>query len=86
MEEITRLSSCDHKNIVKFIGWMCVDEKICIITEYMEGGDLHKYLEDPTKPLTLSLISLFISQVLDGMIYLSKKHILHRDLAARNCL
>uniref|UniRef100_A0A914P9D7 Protein kinase domain-containing protein n=1 Tax=Panagrolaimus davidi TaxID=227884 RepID=A0A914P9D7_9BILA len=87
LKEIKLLSSCKHENIVSFIGWMeTPDEQMCIITEYMGGGNLHTYLTTPDKLLLVSTVFTYIFQVLDAMIYLSHKHILHRDLAARNCL
>uniref|UniRef100_A0A914PNH0 receptor protein-tyrosine kinase n=1 Tax=Panagrolaimus davidi TaxID=227884 RepID=A0A914PNH0_9BILA len=87
LKEIKLLSSCKHEYIVKFIGWMeTPDEQMCIITEYMGGGDLSTYLTNPNKLLMVSTVFNYIFQVLDAMIYLSHKYILHRDLAARNCL
>uniref|UniRef100_A0AC34GU17 Protein kinase domain-containing protein n=1 Tax=Panagrolaimus sp. ES5 TaxID=591445 RepID=A0AC34GU17_9BILA len=88
LKEIKLLSSCKHSNIVTFIGWMetSVDEQMCIITEFMGGGDLNTYLTTPDNLLMVSTVFSYIFQILDAMIYLSHKHILHRDLAARNCL
>lgn len=44
--EIELFSSCDHKNIVNFIGYYEETLYFHIVTEYMEGGDLNKFLKD----------------------------------------
>ncbi|GAB2269856.1 Serine/threonine-protein kinase ht1 [Dionaea muscipula] len=59
----------------------------CIITEYMTGGSLRKYLhwrEPYSVPLSLVLkLSLDIAR---GMQYLHSQGILHRDLKSENLL
>uniref|UniRef100_A0AC35G1D8 Protein kinase domain-containing protein n=1 Tax=Panagrolaimus sp. PS1159 TaxID=55785 RepID=A0AC35G1D8_9BILA len=86
LKEIKALCICEHINIIRFIGWTEINNEMCIITEYMSGGDLHSFLQNPSNEVTLYIMFKYIFQTLDGMIYLSSKKILHRDLAARNCL
>uniref|UniRef100_A0AC34GN71 Protein kinase domain-containing protein n=1 Tax=Panagrolaimus sp. ES5 TaxID=591445 RepID=A0AC34GN71_9BILA len=88
LKEIHMLSTCKHENIVTFLGFIEQEESadLCIITELMAGGDLRTYLRNPDMPLTVDKVFLYIFQVVEGMTYLCRKHILHRDLAARNCL
>uniref|UniRef100_A0AC34FJT2 Protein kinase domain-containing protein n=1 Tax=Panagrolaimus sp. ES5 TaxID=591445 RepID=A0AC34FJT2_9BILA len=95
-EEIQTLHSCKHPNIVEFIGTTKLNvidldrnknvEQICIIIEYMCGGDLRKYLDNPSSNHTIETCFNFTFQILNALIYLSQKLIVHRDLAARNCL
>ncbi|KAH7706813.1 TK/Met protein kinase [Aphelenchoides avenae] len=88
MREIGLMAGCSHKNIVRFIGHYCErgDETIHIVTEFMEGGDLHKYLQNDENRPTIGLAFSYVLQLVDGMVYLTKQHIIHRDLAARNCM
>lgn len=57
-----------------------------IVTEFMEGGSLDKFLKDHEGKLTpLQLIGM-VRGVSSGMLYLSSMNFIHRDLAARNVL
>lgn len=59
--EIELISSCNHKNIVKFIGYYEKNEYFHIVTEYMEGGDLAKYLKNENN---VNLKKIFVKFVL----------------------
>ncbi|KAI1724595.1 protein tyrosine kinase domain-containing protein [Ditylenchus destructor] len=85
MREIDLISRCSHKNIVEFVGYY-TDIGVHIVTEYMAGGDLHNYLQDPRNKPTIGDAFNYCIQICEGMEYLTKQHIIHRDLAARNCM
>ncbi|KAH7713029.1 small GTPase Rac protein 1, partial [Aphelenchoides avenae] len=87
MQEVALMSQCKHKNVVQFIGhYFDVDNTIHIVTELMEGGDLHKFLRNDQNKITIADAFNYLLQVVEGMTYLTKQHIVHRDLAARNCM
>ena len=47
LREMNLISECEHKNIVKFIGYFTdLSENFHLATEFMPGGDLHSYLRD----------------------------------------
>eukprot|EP01118_Nematostelium_gracile_P019163 TRINITY_DN8777_c0_g1_i1.p1 TRINITY_DN8777_c0_g1~~TRINITY_DN8777_c0_g1_i1.p1 ORF type:complete len:215 (+),score=73.78 TRINITY_DN8777_c0_g1_i1:24-647(+) len=73
-----------HPNVVLFIG--IVPKPFCIVTEFLEGGDLRSLLANPTKGIDLALKMRIIRGCANGMMHLSKEGIIHRDLAARNIL
>ena len=83
----------DHLNILKLLG-VCFDQEPCFITfEYMELGDLNKYLRNEAISVSHPSPSLTVQQLLDmainiaaGLQYLAEHHFVHRDLATRNCL
>ncbi|XP_055932041.1 BDNF/NT-3 growth factors receptor-like [Argiope bruennichi] len=90
-----------HANIVEFLGISQKDEKFIMIFEYMEFGDLNKFLRDrdpkfprpqsvfedqPYPVLTITDLISISSQIAAGLNFLSHRHIVHRDLATRNCL
>ncbi|KAF5353397.1 hypothetical protein D9756_008109 [Leucocoprinus leucothites] len=74
-----------HKNILPFYGvHLCSDEyhRVCIISPWMEHGDLLKYLEDCPDAPRIPLMSDMIS----GLAYMHEFGIVHSDLKAKNVL
>ena len=39
--QVMILRSCRDRNIVQFLGACVTDDQLMLVTEYMEGGDLH---------------------------------------------
>ncbi|KAF8101454.1 hypothetical protein N665_0205s0047 [Sinapis alba] len=84
--EVMLLSKIKHENIVQFIG-ACVEPKLMIITELMEGNTLHKFmLSTRPNPLDLKLSISFALDISRGMEFLNANGIIHRDLKPRNML
>lgn len=80
------LGENNHPNIIKLIGIVAEGEKMMIVTEYLEKGELGKYLRaNKDSFCTKDLISM-CTDVASGMAYLERKKCFHRDLASRNCL
>ncbi|XP_031708538.1 epithelial discoidin domain-containing receptor 1 isoform X3 [Anarrhichthys ocellatus] len=97
LKEVKILSRLKDPNIIRLLGVCVSSDPLCMVTEYMECGDLNQYLShrvllDKTGPThntpTISypaLISM-ASQIASGMKFLSSLNFVHRDLATRNCL
>ncbi|KAK7887030.1 hypothetical protein WMY93_026651 [Mugilogobius chulae] len=97
LKEVKILSRLKDPNIIRLLGVCVSSDPLCMITEYMESGDLNQYLSqrvllDKSGPShsspTISypaLISM-ASQIASGMKFLSSLNFVHRDLATRNCL
>ncbi|CAN6855063.1 unnamed protein product [Brassica oleracea] len=84
--EVMLLSRIQHENIVQFIG-ACIEPKLMIITELMEGNTLHKFmLTTRPNPLDLKLSISFALDISRGMEFLNANGIIHRDLKPRNML
>ncbi|KAF5734754.1 Serine/threonine-protein kinase HT1 [Tripterygium wilfordii] len=85
--EVALLFRLQHPNIITFIAACKKPPVFCIITEYLAGGSLRKYLhhqEPHSVPLNLVLkLALDIAR---GMQYLHSQGILHRDLKSENLL
>ena len=93
IREAVVVNQFDHPNILKLLG-VCFDEEPYFITfEYMELGDLNRYLRNNAISVSPALSNLTVQQLVDmtidiaaGLEYLAEHHFVHRDLATRNCL
>ncbi|KAI6176633.1 Tyrosine-protein kinase Abl [Aphelenchoides bicaudatus] len=43
MREVKLISRCQHPNIVSYYGYFRRENNICLVMEFLDGGDLHKY-------------------------------------------
>ena len=93
VREATLMNQFDHPNILKLLGVCFEEEPFCMIFEYMELGDLNKYLRNKAISVSVTTSNLTIQQLVDmainiaaGLEYLAQNHFVHRDLATRNCL
>ena len=75
----------DHPNIIKFHDWIKEDEKIFIVLEFAEGGNLFNYLEENHK-LSAEDVKRFVYQTCSSLIYLHDRGVLHRDIKPENLL
>ncbi|KAF3839270.1 hypothetical protein F7725_017987 [Dissostichus mawsoni] len=70
------LSRLKDPNIIRLLGVCVSSDPLCMVTEYMECGDLNHY------PALISMAS----QIASGMKFLASLNFVHRDLATRNSL
>jgi len=87
VNEVKVLSTLTHANIVKYIG--AVEEADCmwIITEYVGGGDLHKFISRHRHqgvPIERGVALSFTMQLLRALQYLHSNGVLHRDVKPAN--
>ncbi|XP_078660673.1 tyrosine kinase receptor Cad96Ca-like isoform X1 [Branchiostoma floridae x Branchiostoma belcheri] len=96
------MSKLHHDQLVRMLGCCTTSDPLLLIMEYMENGDLAKFLRknhddfhsDGPCPgnhggqlcLTPKRLATFANDTARGMGYLESKNIVHRDLAARNIL
>ncbi|XP_051899932.1 discoidin domain-containing receptor 2-like isoform X2 [Pristis pectinata] len=97
LKEVKIMSRLKDPNIIRLLGVCVRDDPLCMITEYMENGDLNQFLSQhelgdkfatATNIPSISYPSLvhMASQIASGMKYLASMNFVHRDLATRNCL
>lgn len=85
MAEIDLLKNLKHPNIVKYKGSEKTKEYLYIILEYCENGSLQHICKRFGK-FPEGLVGVYISQVLEGLIYLHDQGVIHRDIKGANIL
>ncbi|KAG0263128.1 hypothetical protein BG011_009230 [Mortierella polycephala] len=85
MMEIDLLKKLNHPNIVKYFGFEKTSECLNIILELCENGSLRSLCKNFGK-LPEHLGAMYITQVLDGLIYLHDQGVIHRDIKGANIL
>lgn len=85
MSEIDLLKNLNHPNIVKYKGFVKTREYLYIILEFCENGSLHNISKKFGK-FPENLVAVYISQVLDGLVYLHDQGVIHRDIKGANLL
>ncbi|XP_048857768.1 discoidin domain-containing receptor 2 isoform X2 [Brienomyrus brachyistius] len=97
LKEIKIMSRLNDPNIIQLLCVCVRSDPLCMVTEYMENGDLNMFLSQREIESTLthanSIPSVSMSdllhmsvQISSGMRYLASLNFVHRDLATRNCL
>ncbi|PSR89587.1 Serine/threonine-protein kinase [Actinidia chinensis var. chinensis] len=85
--EVASLFRLHHPNIITFVAACKKNPVFCIITEYLAGGSLRKYLhQQEPHSLPLNIVLKFALDIAHGMQYLHSQGILHRDLKSENLL
>ncbi|KKK13913.1 hypothetical protein P175DRAFT_0467267 [Aspergillus ochraceoroseus IBT 24754] len=85
MLEIDLLKNLDHPNIVKYHGFVKSAETLNIILEYCENGSLHSIAKNFGR-FPETLVGVYMSQVLHGLLYLHEQGVIHRDIKGANIL
>ncbi|OCT85441.1 discoidin domain-containing receptor 2 isoform X1 [Xenopus laevis] len=95
LKEIKIMSRLKDPNIIRLLAVCIAEDPLCMITEYMENGDLNQFLSRhqpegglpaATPPISYTDLRHMAAQIASGMKYLSSLNFVHRDLATRNCL
>ncbi|KAJ3189597.1 Serine/threonine-protein kinase Nek1, partial [Irineochytrium annulatum] len=85
LEEVRLLRSVPaHANVITFVDAFEFQDRLFIITDYCEGGDLHRYLRSLRENLDERDIWTIFSQVVSGIAHLHHLRILHRDVKTKN--
>ena len=83
--EISILKLVRHKNIIKLYEVIETPQKIYLIMEYCEGGELFDYIVQK-QHLTERQACAFFHEIIDALEYLHSINIVHRDIKPENLL
>ncbi|XP_022770658.1 serine/threonine-protein kinase ATG1a-like isoform X2 [Durio zibethinus] len=83
--EISILSTINHPNIIRFFEAIETDDRIYLVLEYCDGGDLAAYIHQHGK-VSEEVARHFMRQLAAGLQVLQEKHLIHRDLKPQNLL
>jgi len=83
--EIDALRSLRHPSIIQLFDVYITDEKIFIVMELMEGGELFDYVVQKGT-LTEDEAARIVRKVTSALVYMHTKNIVHRDLKPENLL
>jgi LIM domain kinase 1 len=78
-----------HPNIVLFLGLSRApepDNRIFIISEFIENGNLRLYIHDKSKPFPWRMRLSFATDIARALAYLHARRCIHRDLKGENIL
>ena len=85
--EIEILKKLNHPNIVKYYKSFREDDKLYIIMEYYDNGDLNDYIKvlkyEKDKVKKEEIWNIFF-QSISGLSYLHKYNVVHRDIKPEN--
>lgn len=79
------MKSVTHNNIVSTFDVFETSEQLSIVTEFMKGGELFDLILKQ-KSFTEEQAKAIMIQLLEGVAYLHKRHIVHRDIKPENIL
>jgi serine/threonine protein kinase len=85
VNEIHCMRCLDHKNILKLHRVYEDDEKVFLILEYLEGGDLFNKII-AAEHFTERYCAILARKLLSALAYMHDQNIIHRDLKLENIM
>ncbi|KAF3935364.1 hypothetical protein ABW19_dt0210522 [Dactylella cylindrospora] len=85
--EITAMSACNHKNIVRHYMSFLKDTYLWIVMEFVGAGSLQDHLRVPNRlGIYERFVKIIVKEVATGLAYMHSSNVIHRDLKAANIL
>ncbi|KAK5889101.1 hypothetical protein CesoFtcFv8_015133 [Champsocephalus esox] len=84
LEEGNIMASLNHERVVKLLGVIMEERDCSLVMELLPRGNLSVMLETVSVPLSIKC--RIVLEVLEGMIYLTERHVIHKDIKPENIL
>lgn len=84
LEEGNIMASLNHERVVKLLGVIMEDRDCSLVMELLPRGNLSAMLETVTVPISIK--GRIILEILEGMVYLTERHVIHKDIKPGNIL
>ena len=84
IQEAVQHSALSHINIIKLYDYFIQEDKIYLILEYAQNGNLFKLMR--RQRLNEQLIHKYFTQTVNALIYIHQQNLIHRDLKPENLL
>jgi serine/threonine protein kinase len=85
--EVTNAINLQHPNLIQYYDFYeLIDgdqRRQVAVLEYANGGDLKKFVSNPPNSRTFTN---YLKDIIDGLAYLERAHIIHRDIKLENIL
>ena len=85
LNEISILKLVRHNNIIKLYEVMETPQKIYLVMEYCDSGEMFDYIVSK-QHLTENQACVFFQEIIDALTYLHSQNIVHRDVKPENIL
>jgi NIMA (never in mitosis gene a)-related kinase len=84
LNEVEFLSKLSHPNIIQMHEYFKFENKICIVIDYCEGGDMSTLIKGVKDHFSENQILDWFLQICLAVKHLHEQNILHRDLKSEN--
>ncbi|KAL5571996.1 hypothetical protein UlMin_021593 [Ulmus minor] len=78
-------SNLKHPNVLRLYGWFHDSERIFLILEYADGGELYKLMKKNVH-FSEKQAATYILSLAQALAYCHEKHVIHRDIKPENLL
>ncbi|KAJ9457868.1 Mitogen-activated protein kinase kinase kinase NPK1 [Diplonema papillatum] len=86
LQEVDRLRTLQHPNIVKYLSAEIVDDHLCIVMELAANGSIAALVRRSHGSLPVNRVRRYTLQMVKGLRFLHKNRIMHRDIKGENLL
>lgn len=84
LEEGSIMASLNHERVVKLLGVIMEDRDCSLVMELIPRGNLLVMLDTVNVPISIK--GRIILEILEGMVYLTERHVIHKDIKPENIL